>query len=130
MEVPKCAGAYESPYLLIRGVHVTWIKVTLGIDGIRRPHLYTFDLSRRGWSTLPLRDEGDGTERRVLFEDGRQFLLQDNEGMVEYRFEPLGGGKFMHLVSRSRRWKCGGTLMLGKEDPSSLDSAVHVWELV
>jgi len=114
MDVPGWASAYEGPFPLVQGVHVTWVNATPGVDGLHRPHLCSFDLSRRGRSMLPLRDEGNGTERRVAFEDGRQILLQGNEGMVESQFDPLGDGKFMFFVSYSCRWRSGGTLMPGK----------------
>jgi len=130
MEVPECASAYEGPFPLIQGVRVTWANSTPGVDGLYLPHLCSFDLSRRSWSTLPLRDEGNGTERRVAFEDGRRVSLQGNEGMIESRFDPLGDGKFMHLVSRSPRWKHGGMLMLGEESYSGSAAVLHVWELV
>ena len=113
MEVPGCICAYEGPFLFIQGVRMTWVYVTPGVDGLYHPHLCSFDLSRRGWNILPFRDEGNGTERRVLFEDGRQISLQGHEGMVESQFDSLGDGKFMYLVSRSRRWKSGETLMPG-----------------
>jgi len=112
MEVPECARG--GPFPLVQGVHVTLVMpcVTPGSDGSHlHPNLYTFDLSRRSWSTLLLRDEGDGTGRRVLFEDGRKLSLHGTQEMADCGFDSLGDGKFMHLVSRFCRWKSGGTLM-------------------
>ena len=113
MEVPTHASAYEGPFLLIQGVRVTWVNATPGVDGLFLPNLCSFDLGRRGWSILPLRDEGNGTERRLSFEDGQQISLQGNDGMVESRFDHLEEGKFMYLVSHSCCWKRYGTLMPG-----------------
>jgi len=116
MEVPERASVDRGPYVLVQGVHVTWATmfVTPGVDGyLPRPHLFTFDLSRRGWSTLALRDEGNGTERRGLFKDGQHFLLQGNREMNDWGFHSLGDGRFVYLVSSSRCWKSGRTLMPG-----------------
>jgi len=111
VEIPRCAGAYKGPFLFIQGVHVTWVNATLVADDLYLPILYSYDLSRRGWSILPFRDEGDGTERRVSFENRREISLQENDEMAEYRFHPLREGQFMYLVSRSRRWESGGMLI-------------------
>ena len=114
MEVPEGASVDRGPYLLVQGVHVTWVMmfVTPGVDGCPHPHLCTFDFGRRGWSTLPLRDEGNGTERGVSFEDGRHFLLlQGNPEMSGLGLDSLGDGRLMYLVSRSCCWKSSGILM-------------------
>lgn len=68
-----------------------------------RPYLCIFDFSRRGWSSLPLRD-GGGTERGIMFEDGRSLLLQGDQKMTGQGFHSLGDGRFMYLVSRFHRW--------------------------
>ena len=102
IEVPERASAFGGPYLLVQGSRVTSVAMctTTGVGGdIIRPHFCTFDLSRRGWGILSLRDEGDGAERRVAFEDGRNFLLQGDQGTTDWGFYSLGDGKFMHLVS-------------------------------
>lgn len=96
---------------------MTWVTMVAGpdVDGypLSSHHLYTFDLSRRGLSILPLWDEGDGTKRRISLEDGRRFLIQGNRGMSNWRFHSLGDGRFVYLVSRSHCWKSDGTLTLG-----------------
>ena len=75
-------------------------------------HLYIFDLSRQGYSILPLWDGGGGTERKVSFEGGPRLLLQGDEEMVEWGFDPLCDGRFMYLVSRFRYWNTGIRLTL------------------
>jgi len=109
MELPTYGSG---PYPLVQGVHVILVKmhVTPSADGSSRDHLHTFDLGRRGCSLLPLWDKGIGTERRVSFKDGREFFLQVAAWMLEWGFNSLGDGKFMYLVSRFCRWKCGGRL--------------------
>jgi len=105
MEVQTHGSAHGGPYPLVQGAHVLLVKMhtTSSTDGSSRNHyLHTFDLSLRGCSLLPLWGEGDGTERRVLFEDGQKFLLQGAGWMLEWGFNPLGDGKFMYLVSLFR----------------------------
>jgi len=116
MELLDSTSAYKGPYLSIQGVRAICVNATLGVDGLPRPQLqlHTFDLSRRGWSTLPLWDEGDETVRKVLFEDGRQFFLQGGGRIAESRFDPLRDGEFMYLVSRFHRWGGDGMLTPGK----------------
>jgi len=120
MEFPMRGSARDGPYPLVQGAHVILVKVydTPVADGSGfhlYPILYTFDFSRRGCSLLPLWDEGGGTERRVLFNDGQQFVLQGNEWIVEWEFNPLGDGGFMYLVSHFRRWKRDRRLTLYEE---------------
>ena len=62
---------------------------------------------------LPLWDEGGGVERRALFEDGRDLSFQGDWEMVEWGFDSLGDGRFLHLVSHFCYWGCGA-LMLGE----------------
>ena len=116
MELLDCTSGYKGPYLSIQGVRVTCVNATLGVNGLPPPQLqmHTFDLSRRSWSTLQLWDEGNGTGRKVLFEDGRQFLLQGGRRIVESQFDSLRDGEFMYLVSRSHRCGNDGTLTSGK----------------
>jgi len=102
-------------YLLVQGVRVILAKMcTLpGASGYH-PSLRIFDFSQRGWGTLPSwGEEINGAERRVLFEDGRDFLLGERGGLVmnEWGFDKLGDGNFMYLVSHVRRWKGDGKLM-------------------
>ena len=83
-----------------------------GANG-HHPRLRIFDFSQRGWSTLPPWEEIDGAERRASFEDGRDFLLRNDEDVIEnLEFDKLGDGNFMYLVSYLRRWKCDGKLIL------------------
>ena len=108
IEVPEHASVGRGPYPLVQGVHVIWVTTYTapGDDGYPSPpRLCTFDFSRRGWSILPLLNEGGGTMRRASFEGGRQLLLQGDEGMAESGFKSLGDGKFMYLVSCFHRWK-------------------------
>ena len=104
-----------SPYPLVQGVRVTFVTMCTGVDRYPPgPHLCSYDLSRRGWRTLPLRDEGDGTERRTSFEDKRIILLQGDQGMADiWRTSTLGDGRFIRLVSRFCRWEGLGVLMSG-----------------
>ena len=100
MKVPPRDG----PYPLVHGTRMIVVRksATPGIEGYHH-HLHTFDFSRRGWSVLPLCDDGDGVGRRAAFEDGRNLLLQGDQKMVEWRFQSLGDGRFIYLVSRPRR---------------------------
>ena len=41
----------------------------------------------------------------ALFEDGRDFSLQESERMFEWGFNSLGSGNFIYLVSSHHRWK-------------------------
>jgi hypothetical protein len=109
MEIPQRSGTL---YPSVQGVHVTMLKLRTvpGICGYH-PHLCTFDFSRRGCSVLPLLDEGDGAERRALFEDGRDLLFQENESLFAWGLDLLGDSNFMSLVSSLRRWRSGGRLM-------------------
>ena len=103
MGVSRRDGSNGGPYPLVCGARVIIVKrtTTPAIDG-RHHNLCTFDFSRRGWNILPLRDEGDGVERRVGFKDGRNILLQGNRDMDEWGFSSLGDGRFMYLVSHFR----------------------------
>ena len=103
MEVPEGTIIDGGPYPLVQGPHLNfvWMHATPGVDGIR-PHLCTFDFSRRGWSVLPLQDTVDGVERRVLLGDGRQMLLQGDDTMIESLFDSLGGARFTYAVSNFR----------------------------
>jgi len=112
MEVPGSPRTGDSSYPLIQGVRAIWATM-YSTPGLKEYLIRTFDFSRRGWSTLPLLDQGSGTERKASFEEGRQFVLQGYQEMDEWGFESLGGGRFMHLVSRSCRCRGRGTLMPG-----------------
>ena len=72
-------------------------------------HLSTFNLSRRGRNALPL-CEGDGTDRKALFENIRKFPLQGDGGEAGWEIDSLGHDKFMYLVSRFCCWKNTGRL--------------------
>jgi len=63
--------------------------------------LRIFDFSQRGWGSLPPWEEVDGAERRVSFEDGRDFLLGRTgvPGMVDWGFDKLGDGNPAYPVS-------------------------------
>ena len=102
MEVPERVVPNEGPYPLVQGLRVNfvWARPTIGVDGTRL-HLYTFDFGRRGWSVLPLLEEGYRVERRVSFEDGRHILFQGGDGMPEPWFDSLGDAKFIYTVSNS-----------------------------
>jgi len=117
MEIPIPDGALGGPYPLVQGVHVILVKMSTSpsTDGPHpRPCLCIFDLSRRRFSTLPRWDVDGGIEREVPLEDGRQVLLQGDEWMVEWGFDPLGDGEFMYLVSCFRYWESTSRLTLCK----------------
>ena len=97
-------SACSSP--LVQGVRVTLVKahITPAIDGNHFDfYLCTFDFSRRGLGALPLLDEGDGAERRALFEDGRDIWIQGHDEMTRWKFNSLCDSNFMYLVSSFRR---------------------------
>jgi len=77
-------------------VHGTHVVVLTSLDD-RRVHV--FDFGRRGGGSLSLLDREDGGEkRRVLFEDGREFILEvDNISWGGV--QSLGNGAFFHSVS-------------------------------
>ena len=103
MEAPLRDG----PYPLVHGTRMIVVKrsTTPDIEGYHH-RLHTFDFSLRGWSVLPpCDDDGDGVGRRAEFTDGRSLLLQGDQEMDEWRFDSLGDGRFMYLVSRPRRQK-------------------------
>jgi len=106
MEVSRGDGDNNDLYPLVHGACMIVVKkpTAPGIHGYYH-NLYTFNFSRRGWGILPLRDEGDGAERRVGFEDGWNLLFRGSEGMSEWRFDSLGDGRFMYLVSPSCSWR-------------------------
>jgi len=91
------------------------------------PHLLTFDLGRRGWSILPHWD-GDGTERRVAFENKREFRFQG--AAVGLAIDSLGDDKFVYLVSRSVVGEALVNSCQRKTKSPGSGGAVHVWELV
>ena len=101
LDVPESVSA-GGPYPLVQGPRVNFVCTgpTLGVDGTR-PHLCTFDFSRRGWSVLPLLEERDGVERSVSFGDGRNFVLRGEDGMFEPWFHSMGSANFVCIVSNS-----------------------------
>ena len=92
MKVTRPGGSDRVPHPLVQGARVILVKRRAGPGNNNNFYLCTFDFSRRGCSILPLLDEVDGTERRALFEDGRDFSLQENERMSEWGFNSLGNG--------------------------------------
>lgn len=90
-----------SSHPLVHGTHVIAVQRSTGVDGYHH-NLCTFDFSRRGWSTQPLSDEGDGVERKAAFENGRDIPLQGHEGVNEWEFDSLGDGRIVYVVSRFR----------------------------
>ena len=63
-------------------------------------HIRTFDFGKRGRSSLPLRDGADGTERRVLFEDGANLDFEPDDGIdIHQELQSLSDGSLMYLVS-------------------------------
>ena len=103
MEIPQSEDADGSPYPTVQGVRVVLMKRSAfpGVHGYRL-QLCAFGFGPRGWNTLPLRDEGDGPERRARFEDGQDLLFRGERELVEWGFDSLGDGRFLHLVSRFR----------------------------
>ena len=105
MELPTRSRPRNDPHPLVQGVRVMFVEVrrSPGLGGdLRRPHLFTFDLSRRGCSVLPLRDEGDGIERRVLFGNGQKFILQGDGQLAGCEILSLADDQFMCLVGHFR----------------------------
>ena len=96
------------PHPFVHGTHVVAVTKYYihGVDG--HHNLSTFDFSRRGWSTLPVCDEGFGAERRVTVKDGQYLSLQGDQVMDEWAFDSLGGGRLVYLVSRFRYRKVVG----------------------
>ena len=102
---PGSGSTCSSP--LVQGVRVTLVKthITPAIDGNHFDlYLCTFDFSRRGFSALPLLDEGDGAERRALFEDGLDIWIQGHDEVTGWKFNSLCDSNFMYLVSSFHRW--------------------------
>ena len=118
IEVLTPSYARSGPCPLVQGVHAIFVKLPPAGRNHHHPHFLTFDLSRRGWSILPLWD-GDGTERRAIFEDGRKFLLQGGGSVVRWRIYSLGDDKLMYLVSCFRRWESTSRLMPSQDQLSS-----------
>ena len=92
MKVIRPGGSDGVPHPLVQGARVILVKRRAGPGNNNNFYPCTFDFSRWGCSILPLLDEVDGTERRALFEDGRNFSLQENERMSEWGFNSLGNG--------------------------------------
>lgn len=111
MKVIRPGGSDGVPHPLVQGARVILVKRRAGPGNYINFYLCTFDFSRWDCSILPLSDEGGGTERRALFEDERDFSLQESERMSEVEFYSLGNGNFMYLVSSHHRWKSSGGLM-------------------
>jgi len=106
MDISQHYGASDGPYPLVHGARMIVVKKSTirGIDG-HHHNLYAFDFSQRSWSTLPLRDGGDGVERRVAFNHGRNLMLRGDDEMSERGFDSLGNGRFMYLVSPCYCWR-------------------------
>ena len=103
----------DDGYPLIHGTRVTILRgaITHVVDG-DHCYLYIFDFSRRGWSILPLCDGGDGVERRAAFDDGQDLLFQVDNA-EKWAVDTIDDGRFIYLVSRSRRWGTASSLTLG-----------------
>ena len=107
MELPARSDLFP----LVQGVHVILAKLYSPPGADRHyTNLHIFDFNRRGWSTLPPWSEGDGTERMVLLEGGRDVLLRGTEITFGWGFHSLGDGSIVYLVSRFRRRKSDGRL--------------------
>jgi len=128
---PSDDGVNGRPPPLVHGARM--IAVQRSTPGFGYYHnLCTFDFTRRGWSVIPLCDDGSGfgTERRVTFKEGRSLLLQGNEEMDEWKFDSLSGGRIMYVVSCFCRLKVVGILTPGKDYRSNSGTMLYVWELV
>ena len=103
--VMESSGDNDCPHPSIHGTRVVTVKrPTPGVDE-NHPYLSAFDFSRQGWGILPVHDEGFGAERRATFKDGRSLSLQGDQWMGEWRFDSLGDGRLVYLVSCFRCWK-------------------------
>ena len=95
-------------------VHGTYVGVVIYVyDNVPEYRLHTFDFNKRGRHALPLwSEEGGGTERRSVLEDGRKFVFEGNEGMFTENMLMLGDGTMVYMDQAG-----GGTRL-------------HVWEVV
>ena len=95
LEVPL--PSLELP-IYVHGTHL--VVVDTSECGRRENLLRVFDFRRRECSTLPHWDEGGGTGRRILFGDGREFVLEDGGyGLSKGGMRSLSDGNFVNLVS-------------------------------
>jgi len=94
------AAIMESPRgprspIHVHGTHV----VVLAMRSLYDCRVHVFDFGRRRRGSLPLLDRGDGgAKRRVLFEDGREFILEADQISWD-GVQSLGNGAFFHSVS-------------------------------
>lgn len=99
MKTPQ--ASYDSP-ICVHGTHLMVLKTPSwhGLSDYNRVH--TFDFGWRGCGALPL--EGDGPERRAVFEDGRELTL-DESGDVTWwgGMRSLGDGNLFRPVGNPSR---------------------------
>jgi len=97
MKTPQ--ASYDSP-ICVHGTRLMVVKTPSwhGLSDYNR--VRTFDFGRRGCGALPFLDEGDGAERRAVFEDGLELTL-DESGDVAWwgGMRSLGDGNLFRPVS-------------------------------
>ena len=87
-------------FTFIHGAQVM-IAHPFSLHGLGGYHIRTFDFSRRGRGSLPLRDWADDkTERSLLFEDGANLRFEP-DGSIELwdELQSLSDGSLIHLAS-------------------------------
>lgn len=84
--------------IYVHGIHVVVLKMRSG-DGPRSGRLaHIFDFGQRRYGLLPLLDwESGGAEKRVMFEDGRELLLEASASSWD-DMKWLGDGNFFRSV--------------------------------
>ena len=109
MEVPThCLS------IMVQGAHVIAMKGrATGGGESDNINLRTFDFSLRGCGTL--RSGGDGPERAVWDEGGRDLSVEGGDSMHRLGFRPLGcRGSFLYMVGRLCCWNTCGRLTLSQ----------------
>lgn len=92
-------ATYRVP-IYVHGIHVVVLKMRSG-DGPRYDRLaHIFDFGQRRYGLLPLLGwESGGAEKRVMFEDGRELLLEAGVSSWDSGMKSLGDGTFFRSVS-------------------------------
>lgn len=130
-------------FIHIHGTHLVALETPYHWQRGRRgyPRVRVFDFSRNGRSALPLRDgEGGGTERKVMFSDGSEFVLEADEFKVDDddaswgNMGSQGDGTFFlvscssHFVAVVSLAETLAKISQGDDGPGS-DFILNVWEL-
>jgi len=90
---------FSRSYTFVHGAQVMIGRALLP-HGLGGYDVRTFDFGKRGCGSLPLRGGDDGTERRVLFEDGANLVFEPDDGLnLRVELRSLSDGSLMYLVS-------------------------------